>query len=298
MTVPSDRVFEPEAAAAVLPPTLDPQSAAAVLRLAAWIAARSRVGAPVVIGLNGAQGSGKSTLAARLAALLEAGAGRRTAVLGLDDFYLVRIERQALAQRVHPLLATRGVPGTHDVALLQRSIAGLRRLAADEELRLPRFIKALDDRAPESAAASIRGPVDLILLEGWCVGTPPQDDAALATPINALEAVHDPQGHWRTWVNQQLRQDYAALFASLDHLILLQAPGFECVHRWRLEQEVGNAAAVAQPSQAMDAAALTHFIAHYERLTRHALQVLPAQADVVLRLDAQRRILDARLDRS
>jgi D-glycerate 3-kinase len=69
-----------------------------------------------VLGLCGAQGSGKSTLAAALARML-ARDGTRTAILSLDDIYLTRAERLQLAREVHPLFATRGAPGTHDVAL-------------------------------------------------------------------------------------------------------------------------------------------------------------------------------------
>ena len=38
----------------------------------------------------------------------------------------------------------------------------------------------------------------------------------------------------------------------------------------------------------MSAAALAHFVAHFERLTRHALRVMPRQADLVVALDAAR----------
>src|SRR6185437_8649015 len=71
---------------------------------------------PLVLGLCGAQGSGKSILARSLADRF-ASRGRRVAVLSLDDLYLTKAERSRLAQEVHPLLGTRGVPGTHDVAL-------------------------------------------------------------------------------------------------------------------------------------------------------------------------------------
>src|SRR5690348_14070644 len=76
-------------------------------------------GEPILVGLAGAQGSGKSTMAPRVAQQLE-DAGLRTAILALDDFYLTHAERAERARTVHPLLATRGVPGTHDIALLNR----------------------------------------------------------------------------------------------------------------------------------------------------------------------------------
>jgi D-glycerate 3-kinase len=262
--------------------------------LANRIAAQVRPGTPRVIGINGAQGSGKSTLAARLRHPLEHRHSKRTVILALDDFYGTRAQRAALARSVHPLLITRGVPGTHDVELMSRTLARLRRLRAGQSLRLPRFVKAQDDRAPGDGGELVAGPVDVVLFEGWCVGTPPQSPEDLAEPINRLEAEEDRDGRWRRYVNDQLAGPYAGLFAALDGLVFLQAPGFDVVHRWRLEQEAGNAAATPGAAHVMDADALERFIAHYERLTRQALRVLPRRADVTLELDEQRRCLAMR----
>ena len=79
--------------------------------------------------VNGSQGSGKTTLCAYLCALLEAEYGLRAIALSLDDFYLTRAAARELGASVHPLLATRGVPGTHDMALLNDTLDAL--LAAE-----------------------------------------------------------------------------------------------------------------------------------------------------------------------
>src|SRR5690606_21579360 len=109
--------------------------------------------------------------------------------------------------RVHPLLATRGVPGTHDIGLARATIAALR---AEGMVAIPRFDKALDDRAPESSWPRMQAPVDVIVLEGWCLAVGPQPAAALAAPINSLEADEDPDGIWRRYVNQCIVDDYQA----------------------------------------------------------------------------------------
>ena len=49
--------------------------------------------------------------------LLELVHGLRAAILSLDDIYLSGADRLQRANTIHPLLATRGVPGTHDVGL-------------------------------------------------------------------------------------------------------------------------------------------------------------------------------------
>ncbi|MDH5823509.1 kinase [Luteimonas sp. RD2P54] len=238
-----------------------------------------------VYGIGGLQGTGKSTLAAQL---VEAAAARgvRAAALSIDDFYFDRPAREALARRVHPLLVTRGPPGTHDLALALRTLDALRRR---EPVSLPRFDK-LGDRRRAQALWPAAGALDLVLFEGWLLGTPAEDRAALATPINALEREEDGDGRWRRWCNDALDRDYLALWARIDRLLFLQPPGFEVVPRWRLEQE--RALQRAEPGRAgMDQAAIARFVQHYERVGRHALRTLPGIAPATIALDAERRPL-------
>ena len=240
-----------------------------------------------VIGLCGAQGSGKTTVAKYAVRLLE-GRGLRAVALSLDDFYLTRDARQRLAREVHPLLAVRGPPGTHDVAMLGAAIDQLR---SKGKVSLPRFDKAADNRAPRGSWDTIASPVDVIILEGWCVGAVSQGRAALATPVNDLERDEDPKGIWRGYVNDQLDGPYQALFARLHDLILLEAPSFEVVAGWRAEQEAKLRARKLQEGIAggMSEAEIARFVAHYERLTRWILAEMPARADWVVTLDADRQ---------
>ncbi len=240
-----------------------------------------------VIGLCGAQGSGKTTIAKYAARLLE-GRGLRAVALSLDDFYLTHDARQRLAKEVHPLLAVRGPPGTHDVAMLGAAIDQLR---SKGKVSLPRFDKSTDNRAPRGSWDTVASPVDVILLEGWCVGAVSQGRAALATPVNDLERDEDPRGIWRGYVNDQLDGPYQALFARLHDLILLEAPSFEVVAGWRAEQEAKLRARNPQEGGAggMSEAEIARFVAHYERLTRWILAEMPARADWVVTLDAERQ---------
>ncbi|CAN5599208.1 kinase [soil metagenome] len=267
---------------------LPPDFAETALAICSPLAERivSQAGGPgFVVGLCGAQASGKSTLTAVLRAMLE-GRGLVVAALSLDDLYLAHAERQALAREIHPLLATRGVPGTHDVEL---GLAVLDGLARSGETRLPAFDKAADDCRPDGVPIS--GPVDVILFEGWCVGAVPQTD--VAAPINALERERDSDGRWRTFVNAALGGPYQALFARIGLLVLLKAPSFEVVLAWRQEQEAKLRARLAREGgdlkRAMTDEQVADFIAHYERLTRHILAEMPARADVLVALDENRR---------
>lgn len=243
------------------------------------------------VGLSGLQGSGKSTLATQLAAHAHA-RGLACEVLSLDDFYLGRRDRHRLARTRHPLFATRGVPGTHDIELLERTLAALDHASDARPVRVPRFDKGRDTRLPPSRWRRVRRAPDLVLLEGWCVGTPAQAPAALRRPVNALERDEDADGSWRGAVNGALADAYARAWRQLDRLVLLQAPGFGVVQAWRAQQERTLHARGA--ARALDRRALWRFIAHFERISRHALRALPDRADLRIVLDAQREVLAIR----
>lgn len=246
-------------------------------------------GKPLVLGICGAQGSGKSTLAAAIERHA-AGQGTAAASLSIDDLYLTRAERERLGREVHPLLRTRGVPGTHDIAL---GLSVLDALERGEAAALPRFDKARDDRCPRGDWPRAPAGCELLILEGWCVGARPQAPEALRRPVNALEAEEDPDGVWRRYVNDALAGPYQALFARIDVLVLLVAPGFNVVFDWRMQQEaeLRGRAGPGAPG-VMDAAGVARFIRHYERLTCHILAEMPARADVVVRLAADRAPLE------
>ncbi|HXD35173.1 MAG TPA: kinase [Rhodanobacter sp.] len=246
--------------------------------------ARSR--RPYILGLSGLQGSGKSTLARVMQAQAKA-RGWATEVLSLDDFYYARSEREALARDVHPLLRSRGVPGTHEIELLLSVLAAVPQASDRLAVTHPRFDKGRDTRLPPSRWPRITKRPVLVIVEGWALGIRPQPLTALARPINALEYDEDPDGTWRRWVNKQLR-GYQPLWRKFDALIVLQAPNWDIVRRWRGEQEEELLARHAP--LAMDAAAMARFLMHFERLSRHALATLPALADTVVEYDDDRHV--------
>jgi D-glycerate 3-kinase len=255
--------------------------------LAAKIAAlRAQKGTQIIIGINGAQGSGKSTLCVFLEVLLAQNHRLKAVTLSLDDLYLTKAERRSLAATLHPLFATRGVPGTHDLALARAVFADLKHTHG--EVALPRFDKSIDDRATKALWPRVSLPIDVVLFEGWCIGATPQRCEALAAPVNTLEAEEDPDGHWRAAVNQTLAKDYPRLFAPLDSLIMLQAPSFEVILAWRQQQE---AKLRDKTGHGMSSDELARFVAHYERLSRHQLAEMPGTADILIKLGNERQIL-------
>lgn len=253
---------------------------------------RRAAGGPIVVGICGSQGSGKSTLAKLLAGLIAAATGFRVVPLSLDDIYLSHADRLRLAAEIHPLLATRGVPGTHDPALGIRTIEALKTIDAGDHVVPPVFDKATDDRSAADRGDRIDGPVDIILFDGWCIGAQAQPVEALAVPVNALERDEDADGRWRGYVNDQLAGPYRNLFALIDHLVYLKAPDFAAVRRWRGRQENKLRDAVSGDSAVMDDAGLDRFLLFYERITLNLFATMPERADTIYRLDDDQKVAE------
>lgn len=245
-----------------------------------------------IIGINGAQGAGKTTFSNLLKVVLETGFGIKVATLSIDDLYIKRTERIALAGDVHPLLITRGVPGTHDIKLGEEVLYSLCNASASSETLIPRFNKAIDDRRPVNEWEHFRGRPDVILFDGWIVGAVEQDEKDLIKPINTLEAEEDANGVWRKYVNDQLRDIYRPFFDKIELLVMLQIPSFDKVYEWRALQEhkllITTKSSIH--SCVMDDATLLRFISHYERLTRHILAEMPRRADMLLHVNDDHRI--------
>lgn len=256
---------------------------------------RHQLQRPLLVGINGCQGSGKTTLADALVMLLESQHQLKAIALSIDDFYLTRSEREQLAKSVHPLFKTRGVPGTHDIKLANKIIEQL--TSPDHQrVAIPRFDKAIDDRSPAQTWESISAPVDIVILEGWCVGSSAEAETNLLNPVNSLEASEDAKGIWRHYANNCLRYEYQTLFKQVDLWVMLKAPSFDTVYRWRMEQEnklrEKKTLAREDMSQVMSASEVERFIRHYQRITENTLKTLPDKVNFLLTLDENRNIVD------
>ena len=248
----------------------------------------------IVVGINGAQGSGKSTLSELLVNTFATQYHLNVVTLSLDDFYYTHSERQHLAHTIHPLLATRGVPGTHDIMLAHETLDALLNHNGAQTLFIPRFNKATDDRYEQQDWSPVKNKPSIIFLEGWCVGACAQEPHDLLAPINPLEAEEDANEYWRKYVNEQLRLQYVPLFSRLECTIMLKAPSFKCVYEWRLEQEEKLIMNLENSNngeiRTMNSSEIFRFIQHYQRLTKHILSTLPDTAEYVFSLNENRKI--------
>jgi D-glycerate 3-kinase len=236
---------------------------------------------PPLIAVVGAQGCGKTTLA-------RAAAERFGAVqISIDDVYLTRAEREALAREVNPLFSTRGPPGTHDLGLLQQLIDALSAAGPADETLIPDFDKRGDDRRPVADWRIFRGRPSAILIDAWCLGALPEEAAALVRPVNALEADHDPDGGWRRAVNGFVGGAYADFIARFDAVLFLRAPSFDGVLDWRCQQEADLLGVVPADLPSAERERLAGFVQYFERITRRMLDG-GVKAHVVVQLDRNR----------
>lgn len=238
-----------------------------------------------IVGVAGPQGSGKTTLVSAYAAFHPA-----TAHFSLDDVYLDATARRTLSATVHPLFATRGPPGTHDLDLLNATLDALQTTDPDSRTPLPAFDKVTDNPLTRGSRPVYEGRPQLILIDGWCLGASAQSDAELATPINEIETKEDDRGKWRRAINEELTLPYALAFARCDAILYMRAPDFSVIHDWRCEQEEGL---LGRDLTNADRRRIALFIQHFERITRHMMSG-GRRADIEVQLDARRNVTEVK----
>ena len=234
--------------------------------------------------LSGSQGSGKSTLGKLLKLVIEKFYKKKVMLLSIDDYYLSKNERIKLSKKIHPLLLTRGVPGTHDIKALKYHINQFQN--QNFPISTPIFNKLKDDI---SKKRKVIHNAQILLLEGWCCGSVPIANQYLFKNINSLENTYDKNTNWRKYYNSLLRNEYKSVFSLFDKKIYIKAPSFKYVLKWRYAQEKRNASN-SDNKNIMNKAKLKEFIQHYEKLTKWMMLTMPNQADILIKINSNQKI--------
>ena len=240
-----------------------------------------------IIGLSGGQGAGKSTITGILKFILKQRYGLELCVFSIDDFYKTKAERKKMSKDVHPLFLTRGVPGTHDISLINKTFKNLKKKFFKPVL-IPKFDKSIDDRSKKSKWIKIKKPPNIIIFEGWCIGARHQKESFLKKPLNIIEKKYDRDNKWRKKVNNQLKKPYKKLFSKIDKLVYLKAPSFNHIFQWRLHQEQ-KLKLTSKNKKIMSKSKIKEFIMFYERITKSMMKEFSKISDLTIFLDQKHR---------
>jgi D-glycerate 3-kinase len=256
-----------------------------------WISKKASKKKPLIIGLAGGQGIGKTTITSIITIILKKYFKLNAFKISIDDFYKTRKQRILLSKNKHPLLMTRGVPGTHDINIMLNFFRKIK-VKKFKSLKLPKFNKAIDDRCKQSLWYKIKSKPDVIILEGWCVGARSQNFRELRKPINSLEKIHDQNFKWRQYVNYQLKTKYKKLFNQLDYILFLKAKNFSLLRRWRLKQEkkLWLKSKNKKNLKIMNKDQVKNFMDTYQRITQQMFKDMPKYSSIVMNLNNSHQI--------
>ena len=240
-----------------------------------------------IIGLSGGQGAGKSTITEILKFIIKKKYGLELCVFSIDDFYKTKRERAKMSKNIHPLFLTRGVPGTHDLNLIVKTIKKLKKRKFKTVL-IPKFDKSTDDRFKKIKWQKIKKRPQIIIFEGWCIGARHQKYIELKRPLNFIEKEYDPDLIWRKSINNLLKKRYKKLFNEIDKLVYLKAPSFNHILRWRWLQEQ-KMKLTLKNKRSMSKSQIKIFIMFYERITKNMMKNFSKISDLTIFLDESHR---------
>ena len=260
-----------------------------------WIAKKANEKKPLMIGLAGGQGSGKTTISSILTLILKKYFKLNVFKISIDDFYKTRKDRKVLSITKHPLLMTRGVPGTHDIDLMLKFFKKVKSKKF-KSLEVPKFNKAIDDRYKKNLWYKLKSKPDVVIFEGWCVGAQAQKSKQLRKPINSLEKVRDQSIKWRLYVNNQLKTKYKTLFKQLDGLLYLKAKNFNILKNWRLKQErkLWIQTKNKKNLKIMSSGDVINFMQTYQRITQQMFKDAKKSSSVIMSLNSDHQIQNIR----
>ena len=265
-----------------------------LIPLCFWIRRKADKKRPYIVGLAGGQGTGKTTISSLIKIILIKYFKLNVFRISIDDFYKTRKDRISLSKRVHPMLITRGVPGTHDINMML-DFFRKSKIKKFKRLKLPTFNKAIDDRFNKKKWYDLKSKPDVIIFEGWCVGAKSEKNNSLKKTINSMEKLKDQKQIWRKYVNKQLKSKYKNLYSKLNCLIYLKAKNFNLLQKWRLKQERKLWLSSKKKSnlKIMNKEDVINFMQTYQRITQNMFRYMPKYASIIFNLNSNHQIKSA-----
>ncbi len=237
--------------------------------------------------IAGSQGIGKSTLLNIIKMIFKHELKKEILSINLDNFYYDKGYRIKLAKRIHPLLKTRGVPGTHNIKQIDKTVNSF--VKSKYPIKIPIFDKLTDKKLKKNII--IKKKCKILILEGWCVGCPPINLKYLHKNINLLEKNFDKRKEWRNYYNTYLKTEYMKLFKKFDSIIYLKNKSFSQVLNWRNNQEINlRANKTLNKDLGMSKSDIKIFIQHYEKITRWMMKKMPKKSNLIIDINKKLEI--------
>lgn len=159
--------------------------------------------------------------------------------------------------------------GTHDIPLLKSVFSSLLR---HEATLLPQYDKALfsgqGDRLPPSSWTPINSssnspPLQVIILEGWCVGFRPIAPSAItAKHASPSRTLHQHRLEHLLAINEKLKE-YDQVTDMFGAFLHIDSETIEYVYDWRQEQEEHLRLARGDPNAGMTKEQVVKFVDAY-----------------------------------
>ena len=235
--------------------------------------------------ISGSQGCGKTTLLKLIKNNFKNFYNIDPLCISLDDYYLTKKQRNDLSKRIHPLLQTRGVPGTHATEKITKTLKLFDK--KKYPIKIPKFDKLNDDRLPFSQI--ITSKKNMIFLEGWCCGCPPLSNSFLQKNLNNIEKT-DSEYIWRKYYNKKLKKEYRLIFKHFEYLIYFKIPSFDCVLKWRIKQEKRLKLNKKKNINYMNKIEIKDFISYYEKITTWMMKNTLSKSDLTIKINKNQKI--------
>ncbi|CUS24552.1 LAQU0S17e01508g1_1 [Lachancea quebecensis] len=258
---------------------------------------------PFLVLISGPQGSGKTTSTYAIKQKLhELRPELSCLCVSIDDFYLTHADQQKVSSNNpgNGLLQGRGLPGTHDMRLLDSFMQNLHENRGS--VHVPVYDKSLfggeGDRS--ASADEVALPVDVVIIEGWFLGF----EAVGAKVLEQMRSeVSSQRGKLlRTHELQHLLQVDSGLNAyartlwdnrAFRSVGVVIAADVANIYRWRQQQE---AQMIAKFGSGMSEEQVRAFVLrympcyelYYRLLTQHGN--LGTEAALVVHIDTDRAV--------
>jgi D-glycerate 3-kinase len=187
----------------------------------------------IICGIQAHQGCGKTSLTQIIKYILKNEYELNTEILSIDDLYLTHRELKDLKNK-DPRFKYRGPPGTHDLELSIKTLENVKNLKTGFEI--PRYNKSahggLGDRSDKGE--KIFRPIDILLFEGWFLGSDPVEEKELEN-----FQIDREKFEFQKLINLKLHF-YQPLWKYCDYWVILKPKKYKYSRKWRAQAEKDN----------------------------------------------------------